>query len=386
METIETELKYFLVVDGEKRGPFPLDDLIDAGMRFETPVWWEGLESWPLAGKIPKLNALLKAEQRRRIAVRRAERLPEPEPIRRLGWLSVLANVPAAAMFFLSGSALLTALVLVMITDSPAGPAAAPPSPVMMRTTWGLIIGGAAGTVLGLPLFILEAVFIGRLVWQCRAVVLAAAPNHKEDRASLGELAGDLTELGNVDVGGPSLPTFELNDLFMMLIPRYGLLGGGCGAMGGASALMLTLAIVGGSVCLMVGPALFCLLRPQMLVRMIILAVVMAVYLVIHVPVVATLLASVNRTGYGLNHVKDTYRLKVPWAPIGLSYWTSMCGMLVMAGPFSLLFFIFLAIWARKTSEVAAQICDVDSRNLIATPLPPKLPPEAKSAPKIEVL
>lgn len=375
METTETEIRYFLVVDGEKRGPFPLDDLIDAGMRFETPVWWEGLESWPLAGKIPKLNALLKEEGRRRLARRRADRLPEPAPIRQLGRFSVLANLPTAVVFFLSTSSLWTSFLLSFIAVNPLGQPPAQPSAVLLGTSWWLFVGGLAGTVIGIPLFVVEAGCVARLVLRCRTVARMAVPSAREEKA-LRELSGSLSDLANVDIGGPSIPMLDLEDC--LLIIRV------AGQQGGMAAIGTLLVAVFSTLCLMVGPAIFCLLRPQTMALMITLAVVLVIYGIIHIPIVVAMFATVNRTGYELNHAIDTIRLKMPWAPIGVTYWTCFCGLLMMAGPFSLVFFILLAIWAWKTSEVAARICDDDSRDIIARPPPPKLPSEINAAPKVE--
>lgn len=363
METPDTEVQYFLVIDGRQCGPFPLAALIDAGMQHDSPVWWQGLESWPLAGKIPKLAVLLKAERRRRQAARRAERLPAPDPVRWLGWAAVLANVPTAAVFFAGSTLLLTSVVLWTIAANSGGRPPVQPNVGLLRTAWWLLVAGLGGTVLGLPLLVVEAVFIGRLVCQCRAVVRMAAPSHRDDDASLD--LSDLRELGNADFGGPSLPMFDLTDLQWLAQP------------GGAVGLQLMIALVLAAFCLLVGPMTVFLARPQMAAQLITLVVLLAVYGAVHLPLVITMLLTVYRTGYGLNHVIDVYRLKVPWAPITLGFWTAICGMLLMAGPFSLVFFILLAIWTRRTSETAARICDEDCREVIAVPLPPKVPVEA---------
>src|SRR5262249_20386433 len=140
-----------------------------------------------------------------------------------------------------------------------------------------------------------------------------------------------------------------------------------------------------GSVCLMVGPAAFCLMRPQMFGHVITFVVAMVIYGAIHFPMMVILMLTVNRTGYGLNHVIDIYRLRIPWAPIGISFWAALCGLLMMAGRFGLAFFVLLALWEWKTSEAAARICAPDSRAIIAIPLPPKPAPKEKSAPKVQI-
>ena len=81
--------------------------------------------------------------------------------------------------------------------------------------------------------------------------------------------------------------------------------------------------------------------------------------------------------GYiGLNETIDHYRLRVPWAPIGLSFCTAIFGVLLMAGPLSAVFFVLVAIWARRTSETAAMICDAEARAIIGAPLPKEPPPK----------
>ncbi len=242
------------------------------------------------------------------------------------------------------------------------------PSPGLLRAAWWLLVAGACGTVLGLPLLVVEGVFIGRLVWQCRAVVRTAAPSRRDDSPSLD--LSDLTELGNVDFGGPSLPTFDADNFGLSL--RLGFF---TFFPGGAMGVYGMLGLVAGTVLLMVGPMVFCLLRPQMIGQVLMFAVLLVIYVAVHLPLAITMLLTLHRTGYGLNYLVDTYRLyevKVPWAPVTVGFWTVLCGMLLMAGPFSLAFFILLALWAHRTSVAAARICDADVRERIATPLPPK--------------
>jgi len=363
METPATETDYFLVIDGQKYGPFQLAALIDAGMEHDTLVWWGGSASWRQAGNIPKLAALLKAERRRRVAARRAERLPAPGPIRQLGRASLLANVPAAAMFIASSTLLLTSLVLGTIAANSVGPPPAQANEGLLRAARWLLVVGVCGSVLGLPLFLLEAVFIGRLVWRCRTVVRTAAVSYRDDGASLN--LADLEDLAHTDLGGPALPTFDYEDLLLLFR---------AGAMpGGMAGLHLLAALVLGTLFLMGAPTILCLSRPQMAAQVKTLVVLLAIYAAVHLPLVIAMLCTVYRTGYGLNAVIDVYRLKVPWAPIALGFWTALCGGLLMTGPFSLVFFVLLAIWARRTSESAAGICDPISRELIAVPLATKL-------------
>lgn len=42
-------MKYFAIIDGEKRGPFELDRLAEAGVRPSTYVWCKGMADWERA-------------------------------------------------------------------------------------------------------------------------------------------------------------------------------------------------------------------------------------------------------------------------------------------------------------------------------------------------
>ena len=49
--------KYF-VHDGQKeKGPFTLEELSTEHITAETPVWYEGLESWTMAGSVNELKS-----------------------------------------------------------------------------------------------------------------------------------------------------------------------------------------------------------------------------------------------------------------------------------------------------------------------------------------
>ena len=267
-------------------------------------------------------------------------------------------------MVCISGTVLCISPVLQIIATNSVRPPAVGPNEVLLRIARWLFIGGLAGTVLCLPLLILDAIVIGRLIWVCRTVVQRAVPSLREEQVSL-DLAGDLTELGNTDLGGPSLPTFEFRGPLLLVDHPAG-----------SAGLRVMLPLVGGTFLLMAAPMIFCLASPVLIVLAIFLAVLIFIYAAVHIPIVLALLMTIYRIGFSLNHVIDLYRLKVPWAPIGLAWWTAICGILTMAGPLSLAFFALLAIWTRRTSESAARICDPDSRALIAVPLPMKAPPD----------
>lgn len=42
-------MKYFAIIDGEKRGPYTLDQLAEAGVRPSTYVWCKGMDDWEKA-------------------------------------------------------------------------------------------------------------------------------------------------------------------------------------------------------------------------------------------------------------------------------------------------------------------------------------------------
>lgn len=42
-------MKYYAMIDGERRGPYELDQLADAGVRPSTYVWCKGMDDWEKA-------------------------------------------------------------------------------------------------------------------------------------------------------------------------------------------------------------------------------------------------------------------------------------------------------------------------------------------------
>ena len=373
METSEVEIEYFLEVNGQKRGPFRLSGLIDAGMQPDSMIWWEGLESWARAGKIPKFAALMKQDRLERIAARRAARLPEPGPIRRLGHICLMAMLPAAGVCFAGSTALWTSVVIWLIILNTPLPER---SEGLVLSGNVLFFAGFLGSLLGIACFIAAVVFIFRLVRQCRSVVWAADPSHRDEKVSV-DLSGLPVELGNEVDGSPlpnlmALPDFRSEEglgLFALFLRR-----------GGQSAIGMAGAAVLGTLFLAVAPVCVCFLRPDLTAQLLGLVVMFVIYCAVHLPIAIFLLWLTYRPGLALNHVKDIYQLKVPWAPVGHAFWTAMCGFLLLAGPFSIVFFILLAIWARSISETAAQICGEDSRQRIATPLPEEAPTKKAAA------
>jgi GYF domain 2 len=52
--------KYFIAEDDEQKGPFSFNELQEMGISKTTLIWKESFEDWTVAGKIEKLQSLLK--------------------------------------------------------------------------------------------------------------------------------------------------------------------------------------------------------------------------------------------------------------------------------------------------------------------------------------
>ncbi|MDR1859971.1 MAG: CD225/dispanin family protein [Bacteroidales bacterium] len=53
--------EYHIAVDGQRQGPFSIDDLRGLGISEETLVWHKGWENWQKAGDTPELAPLFRA-------------------------------------------------------------------------------------------------------------------------------------------------------------------------------------------------------------------------------------------------------------------------------------------------------------------------------------
>ena len=51
-------MKYFAIIDGEKRGPFELEELPEAGVRPSTYVWCKGMADWEKAEDVADICRL----------------------------------------------------------------------------------------------------------------------------------------------------------------------------------------------------------------------------------------------------------------------------------------------------------------------------------------
>src|SRR5260370_24168949 len=96
---------YYLVIDGQKCGPFRKDELVDAGMDADTMVWYAGRDGWIRAGKLPLFDELLKQERKARKEKRKVQRqvaqLPSPDTLRKLSRLGIMLNIPAGVLYVL---------------------------------------------------------------------------------------------------------------------------------------------------------------------------------------------------------------------------------------------------------------------------------------------
>ncbi|QZE15209.1 CD225/dispanin family protein [Halosquirtibacter laminarini] len=50
---------YFIIVNGEKKGPLQLEELVKNGLQSDTLVYHKGLSNWTLANEVPELQSLL---------------------------------------------------------------------------------------------------------------------------------------------------------------------------------------------------------------------------------------------------------------------------------------------------------------------------------------
>lgn len=55
---MNTQTQYFIIIDGQQKGPYPREVLLMQGMKPDTYVWREGMEAWAAANTIPELASL----------------------------------------------------------------------------------------------------------------------------------------------------------------------------------------------------------------------------------------------------------------------------------------------------------------------------------------
>ena len=54
--------QYYLVINGEKSGPFTIDQLATQQLTPETPVWTEGMSDWVPAQQVAELSSLFASQ------------------------------------------------------------------------------------------------------------------------------------------------------------------------------------------------------------------------------------------------------------------------------------------------------------------------------------
>ena len=55
----EFPMKQYYIHDGQmEKGPFDFEQLKSQSLKKETPVWYEGLENWSMAGNVDELQEL----------------------------------------------------------------------------------------------------------------------------------------------------------------------------------------------------------------------------------------------------------------------------------------------------------------------------------------
>ena len=56
-------MDYYIVINGQKAGPFPESELLNHGLTANTPVWCEGMADWQNASTVPALAHFFNAPQ-----------------------------------------------------------------------------------------------------------------------------------------------------------------------------------------------------------------------------------------------------------------------------------------------------------------------------------
>jgi hypothetical protein len=52
--------EYFIFIN-QQEGPYTIDQLRNRDLKYETPVWHDGLSEWTTVGLVPELRGLVKA-------------------------------------------------------------------------------------------------------------------------------------------------------------------------------------------------------------------------------------------------------------------------------------------------------------------------------------
>jgi hypothetical protein len=317
--------EYFLVVDGEKCGPYQRNQLIEAGLEAESMVWFEGCTVWVRAGKIPDLAALLDDKRKARRQLRKERKvvsqLPSPGAVRWLFRASMFVHVPTTIFFVVGTTALLTALLVGFIIsyEQPDGPPR--PDSTLVRVYNFSLLTGLIGSGIAVPFVITEAILMALFVMRCRRIVNAVSPDVAE-----GSLIQEVFE--GASLGIPALDIREnLPILFLAVV------------IGGALIL-----------CLVVLAFIILALVIVFMIATLSLLAVGTIYI--------SLASQIHRLTHGLNRVLEHYQIDMPKLSVRLAYFTSLSALLLIFGPLSLPLFVLLPIWAYKTSVVASEICE----------------------------
>jgi hypothetical protein len=310
--------QYFLVVDGEKLGPYQRDQLIEAGMERDSLVWFEGCTVWVRAGKIPDLATLLDEQRKARKQLRKERRtvrkLPAPGTVRWLFRAAMCAHVPTTLFYVLGTTSLLTAIILGFILDYELEGARRPEA-TLARVYTILLYTGLITCGVALPCAITEAVLMVIFVRQCRRIVNAVSPDAEEE-----SLISEVLQGFSI-----ALPFEDAGPAFFFLWLAFGIL----------------------ALCICVAAIIFLL---AFALAMVALLAVGAIYI--------TVANQINKLTHGLNRVLEHYQMDVPRLSVRLSYLTSLSALLLIFGPLSIALFVLLPIWAYKTAAVAIEISE----------------------------
>lgn len=94
--------KYFIKNESGQEGPYSPEELLEKGAGPDTPVWYEGLESWTTAGQVEEIRSLFPASEvtaapnETAVPVQEAVN-PEPAPVDPAPATTVQETSPAAA-------------------------------------------------------------------------------------------------------------------------------------------------------------------------------------------------------------------------------------------------------------------------------------------------
>jgi len=133
---------YFAMIDGERRGPFTLDALHEAGVSPDTYVWTKGMEDWEQAGDVADIcryyrqrifDKMHPAPERPPVPESRAE---EPTPVSRFGAYQFPMPDDGAADQLQPPVSLLTVSILLTLLCFPPTGFIAVYYSVMSRKAW----------------------------------------------------------------------------------------------------------------------------------------------------------------------------------------------------------------------------------------------------------